>query len=37
LDDFPDYLPSEIAQQFAYPILKKAFLDIHQPPDLQMC
>ena len=35
LDDFPDYLPSEIAQQFAYPILKKAFLDIHQPPDLQ--
>jgi ATP-dependent DNA helicase RecG len=35
LDDFPDYLPSEIAQQFAYPILKKAFSDIHQPPDLQ--
>ena len=35
LDDFPDYLPSEITQQFAYPILKKAFLDIHQPPDLQ--
>ena len=35
LDDFPDYLPSEITQRFAYPILKKAFLDIHQPPDLQ--
>jgi ATP-dependent DNA helicase RecG len=35
LDDFPDYLPSEIAQQFAYPILKKAFSDIHQPLDLQ--
>ena len=35
IDDLPDYLPIEIAQQFKYPSLKKAFLDIHQPPDLE--
>ena len=34
IDDLPDYLPVEIAQEFKYPSLKKAFLDIHQPPDL---
>ena len=34
IDDLPDYLPIEIAQEFKYPSLKKAFLDIHQPPDL---
>jgi ATP-dependent DNA helicase RecG len=34
IDDLPDYLPIEIAQEFRYPSLKKAFLDIHQPPDL---
>ena len=34
MDDLPDYLPTEIAQEFKYPSLKKAFLDIHQPPDL---
>jgi ATP-dependent DNA helicase RecG len=34
IDDLPDYLPTEIAQEFKYPSLKKAFLDIHQPPDL---
>ena len=34
IDDLPDYLPTEIAQDFKYPSLKKAFLDIHQPPDL---
>jgi ATP-dependent DNA helicase RecG len=34
VDDLPDYLPIEIAQEFKYPSLKKAFLDIHQPPDL---
>jgi ATP-dependent DNA helicase RecG len=34
LDELPDYLPSQIAEQFKYPSLKKAFLDIHQPPDL---
>ena len=34
IDDLPDYLPTEIAQEFKYPNLKKAFLDIHQPPDL---
>jgi ATP-dependent DNA helicase RecG len=35
IDDLPDYLPTEIAQEFKYPSLKKAFLDIHQPPDLE--
>ena len=35
IDDLPDYLPIEIAQEFKYPILKQAFLDIHQPPDLE--
>ena len=34
IDDLRDYLPIEIAQEFKYPSLKKAFLDIHQPPDL---
>ncbi|ASY09513.1 ATP-dependent DNA helicase RecG [Candidatus Nanopelagicus limnes] len=34
LDELPDYLPSQITEQFRYPSLKKAFLDIHQPPDL---
>ena len=34
LDELPDYLPSQITEQFKYPSLKKAFLDIHQPPDL---
>jgi ATP-dependent DNA helicase RecG len=34
IDYLPDYLPTEIAQEFKYPSLKKAFLDIHQPPDL---
>ena len=34
LDELPDYLPKDIAAQFAYPTLKKAFADIHQPPDL---
>ena len=33
-DDLPDYLPTEIIQEFNYPTLKKAFTDIHQPPDL---
>jgi len=35
IDDLPDYLPTEISQEFKYPSLKKAFLDIHQPPDLE--
>jgi ATP-dependent DNA helicase RecG len=35
IDDLPDYLPIEIAQEFKYPSLKQAFLDIHQPPDLE--
>jgi ATP-dependent DNA helicase RecG len=35
IDDLPDYLPLEIAQGFKYPSLKQAFLDIHQPPDLE--
>ena len=34
LDELPDYLPAEIAQKYKYPSLKKAFTDIHQPPDL---
>ena len=34
LDELPDYLPPEIAQKYKYPNLKKAFTDIHQPPDL---
>lgn len=35
IDDLPDYLPAEIAQEFKYPSLEKAFQDIHQPPDLE--
>ena len=35
LDELPDYLPAQITEQFKYPSLKKAFLDIHQPPDLE--
>jgi len=35
LEDLPDYLPSQITEQFNYPKLKKAFIDIHQPPDLE--
>jgi ATP-dependent DNA helicase RecG len=31
----PDYLPAQISAQFNYPSLKKAFQDIHQPPDLE--
>jgi len=34
LDELPDYLPAEIAEKYKYPNLKKAFADIHQPPDL---
>ena len=34
-DDLPDYLPDEIIKEFNYPTLKKAFSDIHQPPDLE--
>lgn len=34
MDDLPDYLPVEIAQEFKYPSLEKAFHYIHQPPDL---
>jgi ATP-dependent DNA helicase RecG len=34
MDDLLDYLPVEIAQEFKYPSLEKAFHDIHQPPDL---
>jgi len=34
IDDLPDYLPMEIAKEFKYPSLEKAFHDIHQPPDL---
>jgi len=34
LDELPDYLPAEIAKKYKYPNLKKAFADIHQPPDL---
>ena len=34
LDELPDYLPAEIAEKYKYPSLKKAFTDIHQPPDL---
>jgi ATP-dependent DNA helicase RecG len=35
LEDLPEYLPNEIIQQFQYPTLKKAFADIHQPPNLE--
>jgi len=35
IDYLPDYLPIEIAQEFKYPSLEKAFRDIHQPPDLE--
>ena len=34
LDELTDYLPAEIAEKYKYPNLKKAFADIHQPPDL---
>lgn len=34
LEDLPDYLPAELVEEFKYPPLMKAFLDIHQPPDL---
>ena len=34
LDDLADYLPEDVAKQFNYPNLMKAFSDIHQPPDL---
>ena len=34
LDDLADYLPDDVAKEFNYPNLKKAFSDIHQPPDL---
>jgi len=34
LDELPDYLPAKIAEKYKYPNLKKAFADIHQPPDL---
>ncbi len=34
LDELPDYLLPEIAEKYKYPNLKKAFSDIHQPPDL---
>ena len=36
LDELPDYLPAEIAEKYKYPNLKKAFADIHQPPDLDL-
>ena len=35
LNEISDYLPSEIATKFKYPNLKKAFVDIHQPKDLE--
>jgi ATP-dependent DNA helicase RecG len=35
LEDLPDYLPAQITEQFKFPSLKKAFEDIHQPPDLE--
>lgn len=35
IDDLPDYLPIEIAREFKFPSLKQAFLNIHQPPDLE--
>ena len=34
LDELADYLPEDVAKQFNYPNLMKAFSDIHQPPDL---
>ena len=34
LDEITDYLPEDVAKEFAYPRLMKAFSDIHQPPDL---
>ena len=34
LDDLADYLPEDVAKEFNYPNLMKAFSDIHQPPDL---
>lgn len=35
LDVMPDYLPTDIATEFDFPNLKKAFSDIHLPPDLE--
>lgn len=35
LEELEDYLPVEVAKEFAYPNLKNAFHDIHQPPDLE--
>ena len=34
LDEITDYLPEDVAKEFAYPSLMKAFSVIHQPPDL---
>ena len=34
LDEITDYLPEDVAKEFAFPSLMKAFSDIHQPPDL---
>jgi ATP-dependent DNA helicase RecG len=34
LDEITDYLPEDVAKEFAYPSLMIAFSDIHQPPDL---
>ncbi len=34
LDEIPDYLPEELAEQGGYPNLKQALIDIHQPTDL---
>ncbi|NBY82945.1 MAG: DNA helicase RecG [Actinobacteria bacterium] len=34
LDELPDYLPEELAEQSSYPNLKQALMDIHQPTDL---
>lgn len=35
LDEMPDYLPTDIATEFDFPNLKKAFSDIHLPSDLE--
>lgn len=35
LEELEDYLPVEVAKEFAYPNLRNAFYDIHQPPDLE--
>jgi len=34
LDEITDYLPEDVAKEFAYPSLMKSLSDIHQPPDL---